>query len=252
MRNVRVLLAVCLVAWWLPQTGAWAQDDLPSVNDVLEKYFEAIGGKEQYSGVKSMTVNGEISIPEQGVNGKFTIVQQAPNKMRMDMNFEGIGEQSFGHDGDTAWQISAIQGAEILEGEQAEQFAMQAEVTPFLDLDKKFKSVKCTGKEDFDDKSCYVIVVKNPDRDPITHYFSVDSGLHVGTKLTQVSAMGKLEVVNKIGDYKDVDGLKVSHKSTAELPIGMTVVTSIKSIKIDGDIADSKFDLPDEIKELKK
>ncbi len=227
------------------------QTDLPSVDQVLAKYFDAIGGKDKYAGVKSLTAKGTMSIPEQGVTGNFTIQQTAPDRMRMQMTIEGIGEQFFGYDGETAWQNSALTGPEILEGEQAEQFAMQADVAPFIDLDEKFDSVEVTGKKDFQGHSAYSLVAKREGREPITHYFAVDSGLHIGTEMTQVSQMGKMEVMVMVEDYRDVNGLKISHKSTVELPVGMSIVTQVESID-NSELPESTFELPDEIKELKK
>lgn len=262
MKILKSFCVASLVVALLPAVGVWAQDqaeeakslqsaDLPSVDQVLNNYFDAVGGKKAYVETKSIVVEGELSIPEQGISGEFTVTQKAPNKILMDMKIEGIGGQRQGYDGETAWQVSDMTGAEIFEGEQAAQFTMQADIAPFHDMKKKYDSLKVTAKEEFDDKKCYVVTGKSEGMSPVHFYFDIESGLQVGMKMTQVSAMGEMEVVSKIGDYRDTGGVKMSYETTAELPIGMSFVTKIKSAKRNGKVDDSKFELPEEIKEIK-
>ncbi len=262
MKFLKSLCVTSLVVMSFPMTIAWAQataeeakstqsTDLPSVEQVIDNYFKAVGGKKVYTDTKTIVVDGELSIPAQGLSGEFKIHQKAPNKMLFVMNLEGIGEQRQGHDGETAWGISEMTGAEIYEGEQAAQLIMQADIAPFANITKKYDSVKVTGKEEFDGQDCYVLVAKTGDFEPITFYFSIESGLQIGMTMTQVSPMGKIEIVSKIGDYRDLDGLKMSYETTAELPNGISFATKINSAKRNVEIADSKFELPDEIKELK-
>ena len=63
--------------------------------------------------------------------------------------------------------------------------------------------------------------------------------------------IGKMEIITKASDYKDVDGVKMSHVSTVELPQGMQMITKIGSYKVNGDVKKELFDLPEEIKALK-
>ena len=74
-----------------------------------------------------------------------------------------------------------------------------------------------------------------------------------GTKTTVSDPnIGKMEVVTKVSDYADFDGVKMSKVSTVELPQGMQMVTKMDEIKVNGDIDNKLFDLPAEIEELKE
>ena len=82
-------------------------------------------------------------------------------------------------------------------------------------------------------------------------YFSVESKLIVGTKMTQVSDFGEMEIVSKIGDYKDVNGIKFAHSTIVELPQGLgQMISEMEEIKINEKVDTSVFELPDEIKDL--
>ncbi len=228
-----------------------AAQDIPDYKTVIADYIEATGGKTAHESIESLVAKGNISLAEAGIEGEMTITQ-AGNKGVMKMTMAGIGEQRMGFDGETAWSISEMTGPEIIEGEQRDQMVMQMNLAPMLNIDKLFDSVKCTGVEEFNGEDCYVIEAKKEGQEPVFHYFSVESKLHTGTLMTAANPMGKMEVVSKLSDYRDVGGVKMPFHTAAELPQGMTLETTMESIEANTKIDDSQFALPKEIEELKK
>ena len=78
-----------------------------------------------------------------------------------------------------------------------------------------------------------------------TVYFSKASGLIVQTTAEQQG----MAVTSKVGDYKEVDGVKIAHKMVSEGG-AMNITITFDSIEQNVDIDKSKFDIPEEIKAL--
>ncbi len=218
--------------------------------EVIEDYLEATGGKMAYENITSLYTVATMSSEALGISGKVTITQSG-GKSLMKMDMAAIGETMQGFDGTTAWRTSEMQGPAILEGEEREQMVNQFVVSPYLNLEKRFETIECTGTEKFNGENCHVIEMKNKDQKPIVTYFSIESKLIVGTKMMQVSDFGEIEIVTKIGDYKEVDGIKFAHTTTVELPQGMgEMISETEEIKVNLKVDNSVFELPEDIKDL--
>ena len=87
----------------------------------------------------------------------------------------------------------------------------------------------------------------------MTLYFEKESGLLVKQEVSQQG--GSVETM--IGDYKEVDGIKIAHRTAQKTKIegvqfAVEIVTTIDSVEHNVDIPASRFALPDDIKALLK
>ena len=251
-RLFSLMCCLAISSLTLQAASAQATATKPSADEVIAKAIKASTGGKGFGDIKSLVATGEMSIPQVGIAGKMKVSQTADGKGLIEISLPGVGDQKMGSDGETYWEFSQVTGGNILEGDRAEQIKLQIQIGALEKYKEYFDSVECTGEEEFEGMKCYVIVSKKEGSDPMTDYFAVDSGLHVGSKIKAATPMGKLEVVSVMSDYKDVDGFKMSHKTVGKLPNGMTQEVKITSYKINGKIDDKTFDLPDEIKALKK
>ena len=241
----------------IPGTMAYAQDtavqepaSAVDYQTIIKQYFEATGGEMAHKNIESMQSTGTISIPEAGIEGTMETTQTG-DKAHMKMEMAGVGSEMTGYDGETAWRISEMTGPEIIEGDQKTQMVKQLDLNPFMNLEEKYDSIEVEGPEEFNGEDCHVLVLKSEGAEPIYHYFSTTSHLHVGTRMTQITQMGPMEMVSKLSDYREVSGVQMAHSTTVELPNGMSLVTEVESMEANGEIDSSKFDLPEEIKALK-
>lgn len=246
----RSMLAVAIACLLVNRPAFGLQDDLPSAEKVIAAYIEATGGEMKHKEVTAMRTVTKMTIEQAGMEAEIKSVQK-DGKGVVTIELPGIGKQSMGYDGETAWQTSDMTGPEIVEGEARDQMIMQFDASPMINLTKFFDTIKCTGVEDFHGEKCYVVVCEKKDRNSMTHYFSVESGLHAGTRMVTISPQGEIEIENQVSDYRDVNGIKVAYKTEATMPFG-TMMNEITSIEINPEIADSELELPDAIKELKK
>jgi hypothetical protein len=224
----------------------------PEVKKVIERYTEAIGGREKLDAVKSITTRGKMNIPQAGISGELAIYQTADGNARMEVAIPGIGNQQTGKNGETAWENSSVTGPEILEGErksQLGQLGILFATTQYLEM---FDTVELVGNEEFNGESCNVLKMQMGDFGAITAFFSEESGLEVGQRMVAVTAMGEMEVESVSSDYREVDGIKIAHKTVATLPNGMTQEIVVESVEFNSEIPAEKLELPSDIKELVK
>ena len=228
-----------------------AQDDLPSGKEVLQRFVKVTGGMDKYKAIKSMTAEGKVSIPAANVEGEMKIFHQYPNKVLVEANISGLGEQKRGSNGDVAWENSTLQGPRILDGSEAKQLTQEANLERIFMPEKFYSEMKCVGKETVDDDECYKVELTSKDGKKIVDFYSIDSGLKVKSNLTMEVQGSEMQIETKISDYRQVgDSIKASYKVEAVFPNGMSQVVQMEKVKYNAEIAEDKFNLPGEIKEL--
>ncbi|NNG15644.1 MAG: hypothetical protein HKM89_04120, partial [Gemmatimonadales bacterium] len=97
---LRKAVVLALVNLFLPQPAA--SQDL-SLEDVLGKYYEAIGGVEAWMSIQTMKMTGTMTM-RRGMEVPFTRMVKRPDKVRMEFTMQGMtGVRAF--DGQTAWMF---------------------------------------------------------------------------------------------------------------------------------------------------
>jgi len=246
--------ALCCALLLLTSTPMLAQENkLPEGKQVLADYFKVIGGEEKVAQLKSMQQDFQIDMPAVGISGSGTQLMGGSGKFRQEMELAGIGSQTAGSDGTTAWEMSAITGARLVEDEEAETYQLtNSGPVPQFAYGKFFDKIECTGIEKFDGVECYLVKYSKGDKKPMFDYFDKATGLLRGTRQTLKSPQGEIEVETTYSNYKEVDGVKFAFNSSMQLGPGQTMEMKTKELKLNPKFDSNRFDLPDEVKLLKK
>lgn len=226
---------------------AFAEDDLPTAEEVMNKFIEATGGAGAYEELSSRKITGTVEIVAAGVKGDVTIYQQAPDKLLSTLDFEGIGEVVQGTDGKAAWSEDPNTGARLLEGAEKADFLREATFNSELKWKELYENVEVTGKEDVDGTSCYVVVMTPEEGQPETSYFAVDSGLMVRTKTVQTSPLGDQAVEVTVSDYREVDGIKIPFTTTIQV-LQQEIKMTFDNVEHGVEIPEGTFDVPESVK----
>jgi hypothetical protein len=221
---------------------------LPSAADLVAKHVKAIGGKDAVMKIKSLSVTGTVDVPAAGASAPIEIVR-AQNKMRQKMSIPGLGEVLQGFDGTTGWVINPTQGPSVLSGGALDELKLTADLYAELLADQsKNKSVETVEKTEFQGEPAYRVKVIRANGVEGSEFFSVQSGLKLGSRGTMDTQMGPIEMVAELSDYKPVNGVLIPMK-TRQKAGPQEFVVSFKSITAN-DVPDSVFALPDAIKAL--
>ncbi|MBN1791866.1 MAG: hypothetical protein JW830_15305 [Bacteroidales bacterium] len=226
-----------------------------SVDDVLAKYFESIGGVEKWKELKTMKLTGSVPTPQ----GEFAFEmnRKAPNKMIISLDVMGqkLIPQAF--DGETAWTLNPFTGntaAQKLPDDQIKDLKRDAVFEdPFIDFTGKGHEVTYEGTGDVDGVQCHILKLvqnkgKGEDESTSSYYFDSESYLPVLVKQTMSNEqMGTQEVDVYMSDYQDIgNGLMMSFNMDTR--VGGQSVQAIKftNAVINEDIPDDVFKYPGE------
>lgn len=217
-----------------PQDSTSAVNIDPNV--VIEKYIDAIGGRDALSKVEDRTTI--MRGTAMGQNLTITVKQKAPNKMRQDVKAGGM-EQVVIFDGDKA--VMTAMGQKIpVEDKELESLKIEADMNFILNPAKFNITISSDGIEKVNDKDAYKIKMQTPSGTKWYSYFDAESGLKVKELRELETKMGPAQQVTIYGDYKDVDGVKYPFKITQSFG-PQTVEMTVSSIKVNKGLADDIF-----------
>jgi hypothetical protein len=252
MSVTRTAFSRCAVALtftalcWAPTAGG--QDALPTAKELHTRYVDALGGRSALSRHESSYVTGTFSIPAQGIEGTLEVYSAAPTMMRLNVEIPGLGTVRSGSDGETFWTSNPAMGPMILEGTMREQTRQQADFYGQLHPEKYVASAETVERTEFEGQPAYKVKVLTTWDEEYFEFYSVESGLLVGTIRTQESPMGGVEAVSVMSDYRDFGGVMVA-TNIVQRVMGMEQIMTVDDIVYDA-VDPSVFALPDEIKTL--
>lgn len=227
--------------------AAAATANLPSADQIMDKFIDATGGRANYEKVTSRVILGKIGIPAANISGTMETYEVA-GKVYANIEIAGVGKIERGYDGKTAWEITAATGPRIIDGPEKDEMVREAQ----FDTDtnwKKYYTAAVTGTDTLNGELCYKVAFTKPDKTVETRYFSKDSGLLLKSQGPEVSQQGQIDVSATLSDYKDFGGLKTPTKVQQEAG-GQTLLLTTDSVEDNVPIPPEKFALPDDIKQL--
>lgn len=211
--------------------------------ELIDKMFEAQGGKKLIQGMKDSTTAGTMDIIQYGMTGDITMYTKEPNLMRMDMDFMGMSmTQAF--DGEMAWMINPQTGvAEEMPANMAEYVEKGAYGNEaFLNPEKYGITHTYVGKETVDGKEVHVLERKFADGYTQTFYVDAETFLPCKTKSMTLNQMGmEVEEESVLSDYKEVQGIKSPHLITLFQDGEEFATITITDIKYNSGLSDDFF-----------
>jgi len=226
-------------------TPVAAQD----LDEVLDNYYEAIGGIDAWKSVESMRATGSMVMAGMGIEAPFVVTTKRPNMVRLEFTFQGMtGVQAY--DGETAWMLMPFMGRtdpEVMPIDMAKDVIDQADLDgALIGWQESGHQVELLGKEETAGTEAYKIKVTKKNGD--VEYYFLDSEYYVPIKVEgssmQQGRMVEFETI--LSDYKEVGGLMIPHSVEARpkgAPSGQVI--TIDQVEIDIDIDESTFAMPE-------
>ena len=84
--------------------------DLPTVDQIIDHYVEATGGKAAYEKIHSEHVTGTLDFAAMGIKGKIERWAAEPSQYYATLDIAGIGKTEMGYTDGVAWEKSAVLG----------------------------------------------------------------------------------------------------------------------------------------------
>ncbi|MCX7798688.1 MAG: insulinase family protein [Melioribacter sp.] len=208
-----------------------------TVEQVLSKYIDAIGGREKIANVKDRVI--KLSGSTQGLNISVTLSQKYPNKL-MQFIDAGIFQQKTIFNGEKGIVESMGQTQEIT-GEQLSALKSQA-IDAILDYSKYGIKPELIGIENINGKDAYKVILTSTEGHKATNYYDVETGLLIRTVSNVTTPQGSFSQTMDMSDYREVQGIKYPFKYIQSFG-PQSIELTVTSIEVNTGLPDSLFEL---------
>ena len=200
-----------------------------SVTDVLNGYFEAIGGKDAALAVKNLKLVLEGNV--QGQTITQTMITTNDGRMSSQTNMAGMAVADQRVNGG---KVSMKQMGQPQELPEAAANAMAEKAVVFSELRYLdiADQISIEGTESVDGKQAIVLLVPSV-MGPVREYYDAESMI----KLQSVMTQGPQTITQSFLDYREVDGILIPHtiKMTGMLPFPLELKATTVEVNADLD-----------------
>ena len=224
-----------------PETEQAATKELPTADQILDRYAEAMGGRAALNKLTTRTIKGRL-VSESGRTYTLEIVEKAPNLELLTATSPKGDVSRDGFDGTTAWNSS---GASVFPsvGLEGARIARDAEFFVAADVKKRFPRRFVAGKEAIGSEDAYLVRVGGHGDVSEMLYFSVNSGLLLRRIVLTQTALGRYNEQTDFSDYREVDGVKLPF-TVARMEVNTRYTEKYSEIKHNVAVDDSVFQMP--------
>jgi len=210
--------------------------DAPTIDQILDKYVKAIGGKAALQAPTSRVMKGTIDVPAIGAKGTIEIYSKAPNKQLTEIASAALGNSREGFNGTVAWSEEG--------GETKDAPGFNKREADFYlpgKLHELYPKIEFKGSEKIGNHQTYVIEAPRLGR-PKRWYFDTETGVLLRTE--QRNAMGDITDREDYEDYRAVDGLQICFTIRGIDEHEVEYVVKFSEVKHNVAIDDARFEKP--------
>jgi len=223
---------------------------VPTVDQVLNKYWDAIGGQQRLATVRSFVATGKsVGYRGFGGGGVVELSAQAPDKRATHINFpeypdRGVSVRTY--DGRTGWIATplAVVAKYELGGSERDGARLDAMLSFPAQIKQALTDLRVGPPTTIDDKDVTVLQGNGPNGSLATLYFDDKSGLLVRTVRHGRTPIGRVPTQVDYSDYRDVGGIKFPYHWTFAWLDGRDTF-EFSDVKLNVPIDQAKFGQPD-------
>ena len=252
MKKLSLLLLVFVASFTL---------NAQTADEILDTYFENIGGKEKLKALKGIKITAEVN---QGMVIPLEIYKMKGGNEMVSITIQGKTLKQGVFDGETLWSTNFMtQKAEKSTAEDTANHKLSINdfPDPFLNYKENGYSVELMGKETIDGAETFKIkltqtpmTIDGAKVDNIAYYFfDTEDFVPIAMQQEIMSGQGKGMVSEmKFSDYQEVDGVYFAFSMTPGMKdqAGGPPIT-ISKIELNPEVAASQFKFPEEIADSK-
>jgi photosynthetic reaction center cytochrome c subunit len=224
-------------------TESSPKETLPTADQVLAKYTEALGGSAVIEKLKTRSMKGTW-ITSNGISLGYEVYQTAPDKLFTVLNTPKQGVFEKGFNGTVAWEKSS-RGIRDIEGTELFYLKRYPDLFKDIKLQGQFARLSFSGKEKIDGKDVYVLRGLTPDNKTERLYFDAQTGLLLRRIRLTPTMVGLIPEQVDFEDYRDVDGMKVPFtiRVSSIEPI-FSSTRQFSEIKLNVPVDETRFNKP--------
>src|SRR5882672_2154785 len=253
LKNPRASVKIASASAWLvtflitavtvSQTPNRSGQSLPTIEQVLDKHEQAVGGHDAWEKIHTLH---EIDTVEFLRSRETTVAEKwfASNRYYLATKRRSAVFKT-GFDGETGWSISPQFGFKMLSGEDLSPLRWEAMFPIETRLRELVSRMKLRGKTQVGKHATYAVEVKFSQGFAATMYFDSNTWVIVREDVAQTNSFGSQIEEAYYDDYREVPDLKVklAFRTTEKSP-QYTVVSIVKELHFNVPVDESLFKPP--------
>jgi hypothetical protein len=239
MKNFKAIafLAVILLS------GAFVSAQ--TADEIIAKYLQSMGGKEQISKVNSLYTEGTIDVMGNSGTLKLTTLNGKGYKSEIDVMGNVITSCFNDKEG---WSINPMMGSTTAQSMPEAQYKSGKDQifigAPFIFYAEKGYKPELLGAEAVGDMNTWKIKLTSPENEVVTYFFDQTTGYLI-RQIQQVEMQGSMvDNTMTFSDYQPTDGFQQPHKIAMNVGGQFEMVMNIQKIEINKPIDEAIFAKP--------
>jgi len=241
MKHLKFILPIIVV--FLFNLNISAQ----TVDEVIEKHIDALGGLQNIQAVKSLKIIGSVKM--MGMEFPFTSYNVTPDKFYFELSVQGKSiKQAF--DGVNAWAVNPMGGSPVPEVVEGDEAANIKERTKIFDKLVTYKEdgakVELLEKEQINNTDAFKIIYTGLDGKAITYFINTSDYMIVKIQKKIKIQGSEMDSETLYSNYKKTDDVVIAYSfevKTKNSPMGTQEVI-IDKIELNKTIDDNIFMMP--------
>jgi hypothetical protein len=239
-KAVRIAVAALLTA------GALSAQDL-TLDQVLARHYEAIGGLDNWKDLQTMRATGRVTLMP-GAEAPFALTVMRPFKVRAEFTFQGMtGVQAY--DGTTAWWIMPFMGVttpQSMPPEMSKDIIEQADIDgPLVGYEEEGNRIELVGRVEVGGTQAYQLKVTLKSGDVQNYFLDAEHFMPIRVDGSRTVQGAAVDYETVFADYKEVGGLMIAHSIEARpkgAPSGQVI--TFDTVELNLPVDESIFVMP--------
>jgi hypothetical protein len=221
-------------------TGEQSFAGLPTADQVLEKYLQAVGGPVAVAKISDRIQKGTLTVGSE--HFPVEILAKAPAKRLSTVHFAG-GDSITGINGEEGWLSPPGRPVHDMSPSELDSAVVEAEAFFPGRLKQMFNQFRVESKEQVAGRETYIVMGIRDNRSPVQIYVDTQSGLLLRMLRYTETPLGRNPTQTDFADYREQDGVKVPFRWTISRPSGRFTI-QIEQMQQNVPIDDKRFTKP--------
>jgi len=215
-----------------------------TVDEIISKHIDAVGGKEKLSGITSLHMEHTAQFMGSDAPSTTTILNGKGFRNESEFNGQKVVRVYTDKGG---WSINPFAGSDDPQAMPDEQYKAGEDeiyVEPFFNYGERGSKAEFLGQEKAGDVNAYKIKLTNKDSSTSTYYID-PSTFYVIQVVSSTTMMGQeLEVRSTLSDYKKTDyGLAVPQTIHVNIGDQFTLTSKLNKIEVNQPVDPAIFEM---------
>ena len=220
-----------------------SREGLPTADQILDKYTQALGGVTALDNLKSRVMKGTVTTAN-GTELGYELTQSGSDLVLASITVpqSGVIERVF--NGTTGWEKNAS-AVRVMAPEEISYFRRYPNLYTDLKLKGQFSRLSVSGKQKIDGRDVYVLRGANVDGRREQLFFDVETGFLVRRITSTTTLVGIIPEQIDFSDYREVDGMKLPFTiKVSAIDPNYSLVRKFTEIKLNPSIDPKRFNKP--------